>query len=94
MAEGEVIERRDVVAAVGDMDAGPSLNVLEHPLGDGFDLDEHLKSIQRHYLRRAMGEARGVKARAAKLLGMKNYQTLDAQLQRLQVEWSAPADAV
>jgi len=32
-----------------------------------------------------MEEARGVKAHAARLLGMKNYQTLDAQLKRLKV---------
>jgi DNA-binding NtrC family response regulator len=92
MAEGQVIERPDLVAAVGDMGADPSFNVRERPLGDGFNLEEHLKSIQRSYLRRAMEEAKGVKAKAARLLGMKNYQTLDAQLERLQVEWSAPAD--
>jgi transcriptional regulator with GAF, ATPase, and Fis domain len=92
MAESEVIDRRDLVAAVGDVDNAPNLNALDHPLGDEFDLEEHLKSIQRHYLQRAMQEARGVKAEAARLLGYKNYQTLAAQLLRLGVEWSAPAD--
>jgi transcriptional regulator with GAF, ATPase, and Fis domain len=90
MAEGAVIERRDVAAAAGDGPGDPAPNALEHPLGGGFDLTEHLKSIQRHYLWRAMDEARGVKARAAQLLGLKNYQTLDAQLQRLQVDWNSP----
>ncbi len=94
MAEGEVIERRDLVAAVGELDGDPAIKVLEHPLGDGFDLEEHLKSIQRHYLRRAMEESRGIKAEAARLLGYKNYQTLAAQLERLGVEWSVAADAV
>jgi transcriptional regulator with GAF, ATPase, and Fis domain len=32
-----------------------------------------------------MEESGGVKAKAARLLGMKNYQTLDAQLKRLGV---------
>ena len=54
-------------------------------LGDGFDLDEHLNDLRRKYLRRAMEQAQGVKSRATRLLGMKNYQTLDAQLKRLQV---------
>jgi transcriptional regulator with GAF, ATPase, and Fis domain len=93
MAEGEVIERSDLVAAVGDMDADAAVTVMEHPLGNGFDLEEHLKSIQRHYLRRAMEDSRGVKAEAARLLGYKNYQTLAAQLERLGVEWSTAADA-
>ncbi len=92
MAEGEVIERRDLVAAVGDMDADAALSVMEHQLGDGFDLEEHLKSIQKHYLQRAMNESRGVLAEAARLLGYKNYQTLAAQLKRLEVQWSAADD--
>jgi len=93
MAEGEIIERRDLVAAVGDMASDAAATILEHPLGDGFDLEEHLKSIQRHYLRRAMQESQGVKVEAARLLGYKNYQTLSAQLERLGVEWSVAAEA-
>ena len=57
--------------------------------GDGFCLDKHLEAIQRHYIQRALREAGGVKSRAARVLGMKNYQTLDAQLRRLGVEWEA-----
>ena len=62
-----------------------SVSILERPLGDGFDLEEHLNEIHRNYLRRAMDEAQGVKAQAARLLGMSSYQTLDAQLKRLRV---------
>jgi transcriptional regulator with GAF, ATPase, and Fis domain len=36
-----------------------------------------------------MVEAHGVKSQAAQLLGLKNYQTLDAQLKRLGVEWKS-----
>jgi transcriptional regulator with GAF, ATPase, and Fis domain len=93
MAEADTIERGDIVAAVGNLDLGQRVNPLEHPLGDGFDLEEHLKSIQRHYLRRAMQESQGIKVEAARLLGYKNYQTLAAQLERLGVEWSAAAGA-
>ncbi len=60
-------------------------SVVDRPLGEGFDLEEHLNAIHREYLRRAMKEAKGVKTRASRLLGMKNYQTLDAQLKRLDV---------
>jgi transcriptional regulator with GAF, ATPase, and Fis domain len=92
MADGDTIERGDVAAAVGNLELASPANVLEQPLGDGFGLEEHLKSIQSHYLRRAMGESRGVKAEAARLLGYENYQTLAAQLKRLEVRWAVPAD--
>jgi DNA-binding NtrC family response regulator len=85
MADGDTLNRQELVAAIGGV-GDPDLNVLEQPLGDGFDLEEHLKSIQRHYLRRAMEEAGGVKTRAADLLGLASYQALDAKLKRLDVE--------
>jgi DNA-binding NtrC family response regulator len=90
MADGDTLDRQDLVAAAGGLDDAPDLNVLEQPLGDGFNLEEHLKAIQRHYLRRAMEEARGVKTRAADLLGLASYQALDAQLKRLKVELKIP----
>lgn len=92
MADGEVINRRDVTSAVGEVGADISPNLLECPLGDSFDLEEHLNFIRRHYLGRAMREANGVKTRAARLLGMKHYQTLDHQLERLGVDWMHRGD--
>ncbi len=87
LAEREVLERGDLVAALGEMPENNRLTtaILDRSIGDEFDLEEYLNNIQRSYLRRAMEEAKGVKAQAARLLGMKNYQTLDAQLKRLQV---------
>jgi DNA-binding NtrC family response regulator len=89
LADGHTLERGDLVAALGEM---PSENrslaaLLDRPLGDEFNLEDYLNDIRRHYLRRAMEEAKGVKAEAARLLGMDHYQTLDAQLKRLHVEW-------
>lgn len=59
---------------------------MDRPLGAGFDLGGHLNEIHCNYLERALEDAHGVKAEAARLLGMKNYQTLDAQLKRLGVK--------
>lgn len=87
MADGDVLSRQDLVAATGGGGGDVDLSVLEHPLGEGFDLEDHLKSIQKHYLRRAMEEARGVKSRAAEMLGLASYQALDSQLKRLKVEY-------
>lgn len=88
MAEGDVLERNDLVAALAEMpEVDRSIgSIADAPIGDGFNLEEHLNEVQRQYLRRAMEEVHGVKAQAAKLLGYKNYQTLDAQLKRLKVK--------
>lgn len=89
MAEGEELGPEDLAAAIAEVPGAASrTDPMEFPLGDDFDLTKHLESIQRHYLQRAMNEARGVKADAARLLGIKNYQTLDGQLRRLGVRWS------
>jgi len=86
MTDEPVVERRDIADAVAEVPGTATVDLLELPLGDGFSLEQHLEEIQRHYLRRAMTETGGVKKRAALLLGYRNYQTLAAQLDRLDVE--------
>jgi transcriptional regulator with PAS, ATPase and Fis domain len=88
LAEGPTLDRSDLVAALGEMPAenrAPA-SPLDRPLGGDFDLGEFLNKIHASYLRRAMEEAKGVKAEAARLLGIKHYQTLDAQLKRLKID--------
>jgi transcriptional regulator with PAS, ATPase and Fis domain len=87
MTDGLTIEREDMADAIADVPGEHSRDLLEVPLGEGFSLEEHLREIQRHYLRRAMQEAHGVKKRAAELLGYSNYQTLAAQLERMEVQF-------
>jgi DNA-binding NtrC family response regulator len=87
LTDGAVIGRKEIAASLAEF-PGPnagSLDVMNRSIGDGFELEKHLGEVHRHFLRRAMEEARGVKTKAAKLLGIKNYQTLDAQLKRLGV---------
>lgn len=87
MCTTDTIGKADLEAAMSDLPGNTSLsNPLERALGDGFDLQAHLEDIHRHFLRRAMHEAEGVKTKAADLLGFKSYQTLDAQLKRLKVD--------
>lgn len=85
MADGTEISRSDMEAAVNA--AGPAMPsvVLDGPIPDNFDLGGHIEKIQRAYLTQAMKQSKGIKTRAAALLGMKNYQTLDAQLKRLRI---------
>ncbi len=69
-ASGERIDRSDVdLALLRPATAGPT-NPLERPLGDGFELPLLLKEVRQHYVERALNEAEGVKARAARLLGV------------------------
>jgi DNA-binding NtrC family response regulator len=93
LTDGKTIGRKELSASVGEMPetGGTTAAILSRNLGDGFEIEEHLNMIHSLYLRRAMDEAHGVKAKAARLLGMKNYQTLDAQLKRLGVtgNWSS-----
>ena len=85
MADGKAIGPNDLATAIAEMPENVRPDPLEQALGNGFSLEKHLQEIQRHYLIRAMEEAGGVKSRAARLLGIDNYQTLDAQLTRLGV---------
>jgi len=89
MAEGTVLKPHDIAAAIADLPGKKSADVLNCPLGDGFAIDAKLEEIQAHFIRRAMIEAGGKVTKAAKLLGMKHYQTLSAQLDRLGIEYEA-----
>lgn len=88
MAFGDVLDRADIVAAVPEIPGQSPVDVWERPLGEGFNLDEHLNIVRKHFLGRAMQEAKSNKTQAARLLGFKSYQALDAQLKRLNVDWS------
>ncbi len=87
---GELIQPPDVAGALAEVPGPKRIDPMSHPLGNGFRLVKHLEDIQRHYLLRAMEEAGGVKTRAAELIGYPNYQTLDAQLKRLNVRLKLP----
>jgi DNA-binding NtrC family response regulator len=51
-----------------------------------FDLEALLDNIREKYIKKALEITSGVKLRAARLLGFKNYQTLDAQMRRLKID--------
>jgi DNA-binding NtrC family response regulator len=86
MCEGAVIKPGDLASATAEQRGSDEPDAMNAPIGDGFSLEKHLESIQGHYLALAMNEANGVLAKAARSLGIANYQTLDAQLKRLGME--------
>lgn len=88
MSVGPVIGKGDIAAALSDVPEGSAhRDTTEQTLGSGFDLTRHLDDVERSLLERAREESKGVKKRAAELLGLKTYQTLDGKLKRLGVQW-------
>lgn len=89
MAQGTTLEPHDIAAAITELPGKKSSDILGCPLGGEFSIDATLEEIQAHFIRRAMAEAGGMVTKAAKLLGMKHYQTLSAQLDRLGIQYKA-----
>ena len=86
MSEKAVLDPPDFIAAVADV---PSLNIDNDSgvsLGEGVSLENLINELKIKYLRKAMREAGGNKAKAAELLGYENYQRLDAQLKRFEIK--------
>jgi transcriptional regulator with PAS, ATPase and Fis domain len=89
MSEAAKITDEDLSAAIAEMPTSglSAVDSGDIQLGDGFILDEHLANLHRSYLKKAMKESAGVKTKAARLLGLANYQTLDARLKKFKVQW-------
>jgi len=85
MVEGENIDRRDLAEAAGSAAQNPAESPLERPFAQGFRIDAYLDDLHRRLIQKALEESGNKKAGAARLLGMKNYQTLDARMTRLKV---------
>jgi transcriptional regulator with PAS, ATPase and Fis domain len=51
-------------------------DLLGRPMGDGFNITQLMEILAKHYLERALNESASNKTKAAKLIGLPNYQTL------------------
>ncbi len=87
MSNGSTIGKADIAAAMTEVPSIREERINDIPLGDGFNLMSYLNGVERKFLERAREESGGVKKRAAELLGLKGYQTLDAKLKRLGIKW-------
>ena len=81
------ITEKDIENAIFQIPKKPE-NLYEFPLGDGFDIQTLLSKVTKHYLERAMSEAGNNKSEAARLLGLRNYQTLSKWLNKYEVRGS------
>ena len=80
------IEGEDVRQALLPSQTQSDDGILHKPLGNGFQLQEILDFISSQYISRAIKESSGNKSKAAKLLGMKNYQTLSNWMEKLDIK--------
>ena len=76
------IRLEDVQDALDDAQGPHASDVLLRPLGESFRIDEVLGEVESHYLRRALDQTGGNKARAAALLGLNNSTTLSNRMDK------------
>jgi DNA-binding NtrC family response regulator len=84
-SDGAAISSEEIREALLPAVAPARPDVLGRPLGGGFKLQDVLNDVARHYLARAIDEARGSKTKAAELVGLNSYQTLTNWLDRYEV---------
>lgn len=81
-AVGDKITAQDVAESLAVTVAPKAETILGRPLEQAISLPDIIASVARHYLERAMGQTRGNKSEAARLLGIGSYQTLSNWLQK------------
>jgi len=70
------IQVDDIREALFPVTLQPAEHVLNRSIAAGFNIQEVMSEVARHYLQRGMAECGGNKSKAAKMLGLPNYQTL------------------
>ena len=73
---GSTIQTEDVREALFIVDSQPAEHILNRSISEGFSIQDVISEVARHYLARAMEETGENKSKAAKKLGLPNYQTL------------------
>jgi len=61
-------------------------DIMNQPLGEGFNLQELIKKVGTTYLKKALDETHGNKTKAAEILGLSSYQTLNNWLKKHNLE--------
>lgn len=59
--------------------------LLDRDVTQGIDINEICDDVMRHYIPLALDAARGKKSKAAELLGMNSYQSLDHKMKKLNI---------
>jgi DNA-binding NtrC family response regulator len=83
---GDTIQAEDIREALFPVDLQQSGQIMDRSIADGFNIQEVIAEVARHYLQRAMDESAGNKSKAAKMLALPNYQTLTNWLKKYGLE--------
>jgi transcriptional regulator with PAS, ATPase and Fis domain len=84
-ATGNKITAADIQQALFSMPDSKS-GLLDRDVSQGVDIQELIAEIVQHYIPRALAEAKDNKTKAAELLGLKNYQTLNNWIEKYSVK--------
>lgn len=84
-ATGNKITAADIQQALFSMPDSKS-GLLDRDVSQGVDIQELIAEIVQHYIPRALAEAKDNKTKAAELLGLKNYQTLNNWIEKYNVK--------
>jgi transcriptional regulator with PAS, ATPase and Fis domain len=74
-SKGSVIKLKDVESALLRIPPLKDKNILNRAIGPGFNIEDVLNEVRRHYLQRAWDQSGKHKTEAAKLVGLHNHQT-------------------
>lgn len=80
------IDTQDISEAMLPMITTNNDNLLGRPMGEGVNLMKLIEKLSQHYLKRALDESGGNKTKAAKLVGLPNYQTFSNWLKKYGLE--------
>ncbi len=81
------ISAQDITSAIEEVPGQNTGSLLDHELGNDFELENLLASVQRHYIERALKQANGQKKKAAEsLLGYNHWQTMDNHMKKLGIK--------
>ena len=86
-SDGPTIDADDIREALLPSVGGKASveTILNRSLDQTVDIQSLIGTVAEHYLRRAMAAAHGNKTKAAKLLGLANYQTLSNWLEKYEI---------
>lgn len=85
-SRGQVITKEHIEEAILEMPKGQSEKSLSWDIGEGFNVNHLKEEIEKFYIEKALSEVENCKTKAAKLLGIKNYQTLDHRMEKYKMK--------
>ncbi len=84
-SQGDIISTADIERALFRMPER-EVGVLGRDISQGIDINQIISEVSAHYIERALTESGGSKSKAAGLLGLKNYQTLNNWMEKYGVK--------